>query len=101
MVINLGKNRAFIGAYKVTIEVNAKQWGQFFVKRLLTNQESGILPYLEAVAPLIRVLQSNNRDFLFYSTPQANLTLYSHIVNHETLKILVKNASDRIFCVSY
>lgn len=34
-------------------------------------------------------------EFFFHPITQAKLTLYSHIVDHETLKILVKNASDR------
>lgn len=38
----------------------------------------------------------DNQNFFFHSTKQANFTFYSHIVNHETSKVLVKNASDRL-----
>lgn len=41
----------------------------------------------------------DNRDFLFHPAPQANLTLYSYIMDYETSKILVKNASDLLLCV--
>lgn len=43
----------------------------------------------------------NNQDFLFHLTPQTNLILYSHIVDHKTLKVLVKNVSDRPLYISY
>lgn len=48
---------------------------------------------------LYQVLLSDNRDFFFYPTTQANLTFYSHIVDHETSKILIKNAFDRPLCI--
>lgn len=37
MVINLGKKSTLIGAYGIIIDVNAKQQGQFLIKRLLTS----------------------------------------------------------------
>ena len=99
MVIDPGKKTALIGACKVTIDVNAKQWGQFLAKKLLTSQESVIPPCLEAVIPLVKLPLPDNRDFLFHPTAQANLTLYAHIMDYETSRILVKNASDQPLCV--
>ena len=101
MVINLRKKTPLIGARGVTINVNAKQRGQFLAKRLLTSQKSVIHPRLEAIIPLVKLLLPNNRDFLFHLTPQANLTFNSHIMDYETSKILVRNASHRplhVFC---
>lgn len=54
MVINLRKKTALIGACGVTINVNAKQRGQFFAKRLLANQESVIPSCSEAIIPLMK-----------------------------------------------
>lgn len=34
---------------------------------------------------------------MFYPTLQANLILYSHIMDYKILKIFVKNASDSLF----
>lgn len=45
--------------------------------------------------PLVKLPLPDDRDFLFHPTPQANLTLYSHIMDYKTTKILVRNASDR------
>lgn len=95
MVINLEKKTALIGVRGVTIDVNTRQRSQFLAKRLLTSQESVIPPRSEAMIPLVKLPLPDNRDFLFHPTPQANLTLYSHIMDYETTKILVRNASDR------
>lgn len=48
---------------------------------------------------LVKLLLPDDRDFLFHSAIQANLILYSHIIDYETLKILVRNASDLPLCV--
>lgn len=95
IVINIAKKTALIRSCKVTIEVNAKQQGQFFAKKLLSSQESVIPLCSEALVPLVRVLLPDNWDFLFYPTAQANLTLYTHIVDYKILRILVKNTFDQ------
>lgn len=48
---------------------------------------------------LHQVLLPDNQDFLFHPTIQANFMLYSLCVNHETSKVLIKNASDRPLCI--
>ena len=94
MIIDFGKKTALIGACEVTIDVNAKQRSQFLARKLLTSQKSVIPPHSEAVIPLVWLPLPDNWDFLFHPTPQANLTLYAHIMDYETSRILVKNASD-------
>lgn len=47
----------------------------------------------------LKLLLSDNQDFLFHPIPQANLTLYSHIMNYETSKILVRNIFDLLLCL--
>lgn len=83
----------------MTIKVNAKERGWFLTKKLLTSQKGVIFPRSKVMASLVRVLLPDNQNFLFYLTSQANLTFYSHIVHDETLKILVKNGSDSLFCI--
>lgn len=46
-----------------------------------------------------QVFLPDNQDFLFYLIVQANCTLYSHIVNHKILKVLVENLSDWLVCI--
>lgn len=100
IVIDLGKNSTLIGVCGVNIKVNVKQWGQFLARRLHISQKSIIFPYSEVMILFVRVSLLNNRDFLFHPTSLANLTFYSHIVDHKTLKVLVKNVSDQPLCVS-
>lgn len=101
MVMNLEMKTALIGACRVTININAKQRGQFLAKKLLTSQDSVISASSKAMISLLKLLLLDDRDFLFHPTPQANLTLYSHIMDYETLKILVRNTSYLPLCVPY
>lgn len=57
--------------------------------------------YSEIMVLLITLLLLDNRDFLFYPTPQTNLTLFTHIIVHQTSKIHVRNASNESLCISY
>lgn len=96
MIINLKTKIALIVTYKVTININAKQQSQFPFKRLLISQKSINYPWLEAIIPLVKLLLLNDWDFVFYSTPQANLSLYSYIMDYKIIKILIKTASDQL-----
>ena len=99
MVINLGKKTAIIGTCGVSIDVNARQRGKFLARKLLTNLDNVIPPRSEAMISLEKLPLPDNRDFLFHPAPQANLTLYSHIMDYETSRIFVKNASDLPLCI--
>lgn len=94
MAIDLRKKTALIDACKVTINVNAKQRGQFLARKLLISQDSVIPPHSKAMIFLVKLPLPNNRDFLFHPTPQANLTLDSYIMDYETLKLFVSNGSN-------
>lgn len=41
----------------------------------------------------------DNCNFIFHPTIQANLILYTHIINYTTTKILVSNTSDCPLCI--
>ncbi len=41
----------------------------------------------------------NDRDFLFHSATQPSLTLFTYIVDHQTSKVPIKNASNESFCI--
>lgn len=92
--ISIGKKKALIKTCKVTIIINTKWQGQFFTKKLLTSYKSVVSPCLEAMISFIQIPLPNNREFFFYLAIQANLTLYTYIIDYEIMKILVKNPSD-------
>lgn len=50
--------------------------------------------------PLLPVPLPDDKDFLFDPTAQPNLTLFAHIIHHDTKKVLVKNTSDRLLRIS-
>lgn len=58
-----------------------------------------ILPCSKIIIPFSLVFLPDNCDFLFHPTVQANLTLYIHIVNDTTTKILVSNIFDCPLCI--
>lgn len=69
-------------------------------RKLLAESNEIVPPRFEAMIPLLPVLFSDNRDFLFYPTTQINLTLFAHIINHEITKVLVRNTFDQPLCIS-
>lgn len=75
VVIDIGRRSPFIGSCKIRITINAKQQGQFLARKLLARQESVVPPCSEAMVALHQVFLSDNRNFLFYPTIQANLLL--------------------------
>ncbi len=53
-------------------------------------------PRSEAIVSLVPLTLPDDQDFLFHPVTQANLTLFTHLVNHQTSKILVKNTSSQV-----
>ena len=94
-VIDIDKRSTLIGSCRVTIPISARQRGQFLTRKLLTSEVSVVPPRSEAMIPLVPVSVPDDRDFLFHPTAQPNLTLFTHIVDHQTSKVLVRNASDQ------
>lgn len=94
-VIDIDKRSTLIGSCKVTIPISVRQRGQFLMRKLLTSEVSVVSPWSEVMIPLVPVSVLDNRDFLFHPTVLPNLTLFTHIVDHQTSKILVRNASDQ------
>ena len=43
----------------------------------------------------------SDRGFIFNLIPQANLTIYTYIVDHEMLDVLVRNNTNRVVQIPY
>lgn len=93
-IININKQCAFIESYRVTIPITAWQHGQFLRKKLLASKEKVVPPCSNTMISLLPVSLPNDHDFLFHLAAQANLIIYTYIVDHETPKVLVRNTSD-------
>ena len=51
--------------------------------------------------PFVQVSLPDDCNLLFYPIIQANLNLYTHIVDHKISKVLVKNTSDYLLHIPY
>ncbi len=94
-VIDVKGKKALLGSCEVTISIDARQRRQFLARKLLTNQETVVPPNSEAMISLLPLHLLDDRDFLFHPATQPSLTLFTHIVDHRTSKVLVRNASNK------
>ncbi len=92
-IIDVKRKSVFIESCGVTVPIDTKQRGQFLTKKLFVSQETMVPPRSEAIIPLILLPLPDDRDFLFYPAIQVNLTLFTHLVNYQTSKMLVRNNS--------
>ena len=99
-VLNVGLGHALVGSCGVKIAIRAKQRGQFLKKRLLAEKNRVIPPRSETMVPFLPVPLPDDKDFLFHPTAQPNLTLFAHIIHHDTSKVLVRNTSDCLLRIS-
>ncbi len=94
-VINIGLGYAIVRSCGIKITIRARQRGQFLRRKLFAKKD-GVVPLRsKAMIPLLPISLLDDRDFLFHLTAQANLTLFAHIIHHDTTKVLVQNTSDR------
>ena len=100
-IIDIKKRSILIGSCRVTVPIDAKQRDPFLTRRLLSSQETVVPPRSEAMVSLFPLPLPDNRDFLFHPTTQANLTLFTHLVDHEISKVLVRNNSSQTIRVPH
>ncbi len=94
-IIDIKRRSVLIGSCEVTVPIDARQKGQFLTRRLLASQDTVVSPCSEAMISLIFLPLSDNQDFLFHPSAQINLTLFIHLVDHQTSKVLVRNTSSQ------
>ena len=93
--INLANASAHILSCGVTIVISARNHLQFLRRNVLANTTTFISPKSEALVDVRQTLLPDSRDFLFQPFPQVHLTLYSHLLDHTSSRILVRNDADR------
>ncbi len=89
--INLYNSSALIHSCGVRININARQHSQFLRHKALANTSTIIPPHSEVLVAFQRIKLPDSRNFLFSPAPQQHLTLYSHLLNHTSNKVLVCN----------
>ena len=93
--INLASASAHILSCGVTIVINARNHSQFLRRNVLADATTFIPPKSEAFINFQQIPLPDSRDFLFQLFPQQQLTLYSHLLDHTSSKILVRNDAER------
>lgn len=95
-ILDIRLSHAIVESYKVKINIRAKQTDQFLMKKLFGKIDIEVFLRFEVMVLLYPILLPDNRDFLFYLAAQANLTLFDYIIEYETIKVFVRNNSDRL-----
>lgn len=98
-IIDVKKRSALIESCEMTVPIDERQREQFLTRKLLASQKTMISPHSEAMVSLVLLLLSNNCDFLFHPATQTNLILFTCIVDHQILKVLVRNISNETLCI--
>ena len=98
--INLANASAHILSFEVTIVISARSHSQFSKRNILANTTTFIPPKSKALVDVRQISLPDSHDFLFQPFPQEHLTLYSHLLNHTSSKILVRNNADRLIQIS-
>ena len=99
-VLNVGLGHALIGSCGVKITIKSRQRGQFLKKRFFAKKGKVIPPRSKRRVPLLLIPLPDDKGFLFHPTAQPSLTLFAHIMHHDTKKILVRNTSNRLLQIS-
>lgn len=58
-----------------------------------------VLSCSEAMIPFLLMPFPDNKNVLFHPIAQVNLTLFAHIMYHDTEKILVKDTTEQPLCI--
>lgn len=98
-IFNIKLGHAVIRSCGVKITIWARQKDQLLRKKLLFESNRVISLRSKAIILLLQVFFPDNRNFLFYLVTQTNLTLFAHIIDHETIKVLVKNTFNQLLYI--
>ena len=100
-IIDIKRRSILIRSCGVTVPIDVRQRGQFFTRRLLASQDTVIPPRSEAMVSIVPLPLPDDRDFLFHPSTQTSLTLFIHLVNHQTSKVFVRNTSNQMLRIPH
>lgn len=88
-LINLADASAHISSCGVDITISDRYYSEFLKRRMLAHATTFIPPKSEAFVLFQQIPLPDTRNFFFYLSPQPQLTLYSHLLDHTSSKVLV------------
>ena len=96
ITIDVAREKAYITSCKTSITVTARQCGQFIRRKVHTVSAITISPHSKELVLISRNLSlPEDCDYMFEPTNQANVVLFTHLVNSRVKAVLAKNDSDR------
>ena len=94
-IIDISSKKASIASCEVIIDLSIRQRDSFIRRNIHAMKSTLIRPKVEINVPA-KFPVSDNRDFLFEPTKEANFTLFHHVVNSYTNEIMIRNDSSHI-----
>lgn len=89
--INLASIFTHILSCRVTIVISTKSHLQFLKHNVLVSAITFVSPKSEVLVNFRQISLPDSRDFLFQPFLQEHLSLYSHLLDHTSSKILIQN----------
>ena len=95
ITVDIANGKAQIGSCKVTINIDARQRGDQFIRRNVhAKSATDIHPRTEMMLPTKSIPLPPDRDFLFEPECHASLTMYCHLIDAGNVGIMVRNDTD-------
>ena len=101
VIIDFANKSAMISSYQVPISVAARPRGRPVQRKVLVNRSLTISFKSEALVQFVCFSLSDDQDFLFKPIFHSYLTLFLHILNNLTYRVLVRNALHQPILLSY
>lgn len=94
ITIDVANQKAYVPGCKATVQITARQRGQF-IRRALHAASHVVIPPQHQIFIPVRGIASlpQDRDFYFEPTTQPSLALFAHLVDHKTKGIVARNES--------
>ena len=93
IMIHLANSTAFITSCNVRIAITAGQQGQPLRIKLMADITILLPMNSESLVPVAHSNLPADRDFFFQPVQQPHLTLFAHLISHDTKKVLLRNDS--------
>lgn len=98
-IINIKNRTAMISSCKIEIDLSIKQKELYVRRNVHVNHRIVVQSKLQ-ISIFAEFSVSNDRDFVFESSNEANLILFHHIVNFTINQIVIRNNSSKAVVIS-
>ncbi len=97
IIINLTEKTAYVSSCPITLKIDANQRGYFICWKLSVQHNIIVPTHSQVLIPFTSQGLPGDRDFLFELSPsQGRITLFSHLIDHHTSSIFIRNDSSKV-----